>query len=62
LASVYVLVSGANALGESWTYYFALAFGLEAIVLALILRHAWSWPRIPRPATLDHDAVRMQQA
>jgi hypothetical protein len=45
VASLYVLVSAGNALGESWTYYFALAIGLEVAVLALILRYAWTWPR-----------------
>ena len=45
VASLYVLVSAAHALGESWTYYFALAIGLEIGVLAAILRYAWTWPR-----------------
>lgn len=62
VASVYVLVSAANALGESWTYYFALAIGLEVVVLALILRWAWTWPRTPRAATTDSRVVVRQQA
>ena len=62
VASVYVLVSAANALGESWTYYFTLAVGLEVTVLALILRYAWTWPRTAQAATMDHEIVRMQQA
>jgi hypothetical protein len=45
VAPVYVVVSAANALGESWTTYFALAIGLEVAVLALVLRCAWTWPR-----------------
>lgn len=45
VASIYVPVSAANALGESWTYYFALAVGLEMTILASILRYAWTWPR-----------------
>ena len=42
---IYVVVSAFNALGESWTYYYTLSIGLEVIVLALIARYAWTWPR-----------------
>ena len=49
VASIYLLVSAANVIGESWTYYFALGAALEAAVLALVIRTAWTWPRIPRP-------------
>ncbi len=48
VASLYLIVSVANAAGELWMYYFSLAVGLETLVLALIIRHAWTWPRIPR--------------
>jgi hypothetical protein len=54
--SAYVLVSIGNALDESWTYYFALAVGLEVTVFALILRYAWTWPRTAMPATTSHHA------
>ncbi|MEX0834875.1 MAG: DUF6326 family protein [Nitriliruptor sp.] len=45
VAPVYVLVSAGNALGETWTYYYGLAIGLEVAILALIIRTAWTWPR-----------------
>ena len=45
VAPIYVVVSAFNALGESWTYYYTLSIGLEVIVLALIVRYAWTWPR-----------------
>jgi len=66
VAPIYVLVSAFNALGESWTYYYALSIGLEVIVLALIVRYAWTWPRrTASPATLaaslDSEALRMPQ-
>jgi hypothetical protein len=66
VASVYVVVSAFNALGESWTYYFTLAIGLEVIVLALILRYAWTWPRrTTSPAatatSLDTEPLRMRR-
>jgi hypothetical protein len=66
VASVYVVVSAFNALCESWTYYFTLAIGLEVIVLALILRYAWTWPRrTTSPAatatSLDTEPLRMRR-
>jgi hypothetical protein len=60
VASVYVLISAGNAIGESWTYYYGLAVGLEVLVLALILRSAWTWPRTPSPATPAREVARPQ--
>lgn len=34
-----------NAVGESWTYYYGGAVVLEVLLLAAILRLAWTWPR-----------------
>lgn len=45
VAAIYVLVSVGNAVGESWTWFYALAVGLEVAVLALIFRSAWRWGR-----------------
>jgi hypothetical protein len=53
VATVYAAVSIANAVGETWTYYFTLAVGLELAVLALVLRHAWTWPPAQPPSTTD---------
>jgi hypothetical protein len=53
VASLYVVVSIANAVGESWAYYFTLAIGLEVAVLGLILRYAWTWPRTPAALPLE---------
>jgi hypothetical protein len=66
VASIYVVVSAGNALGESWTYYYTLAIGLEVIVLALIVRYAWTWPRrTASPATtaagMDREPLRTQR-
>ena len=55
VASLYVPVSAFNAVGESWTYFYGLSIGLEVLLLAFILRYAWTWPRTaplaikPRP-------------
>ena len=66
VAPIYVVVSAFNALGESWTYYYTLSIGLEVIVLALIVRYAWTWPRrtaspAPLAASLDTDPHRTPQ-
>jgi len=66
VAPIYVVVSAFNALGESWTYYYTLSIGLEVIVLALIVRYAWTWPRrTASPATLaaslDNEPLRTPQ-
>ena len=68
VASVYVPVSAFNAVGESWTYFYGLGVALEVIVLALILRYAWTWPRTAPSATMatmatspDRETVRAQQ-
>jgi hypothetical protein len=52
--------------GESWTYFYGLGVALEVMVLALILRYAWTWPRTAPSATMatspDRGTVRAQQA
>ena len=54
VASLQVPFAMFNAVGESWTYYYWLAVGLEVILLAVILRLAWTWPlRVVSPATTD---------
>ena len=45
VASVQIPFASFNVLGESWTYYYGLGVALEVILLALILRYAWTWPR-----------------
>ena len=45
VASLYVPVSMFNVVGESWTYFYGLSIGLEVLLLAFILRSAWTWPR-----------------
>ena len=54
VASVQVPFAAFNAVGgESWTYFYVLGVALEVIVLAFILRSAWTWPRrTSSPATL----------
>ena len=51
VATLYIPVSIYNAAGESWTYFYGLSIGLEVLLLAFILRSAWTWPRTAAPAT-----------
>ncbi|WP_245692172.1 DUF6326 family protein [Geodermatophilus telluris] len=66
VATLYVPVSVYNAVGESWTWFFGLTIGLEVLILAFVLRSAWTWPRrTPSPATgaisLDDEPLRAAQ-
>jgi uncharacterized protein DUF6326 len=66
VATLYIPVSMYNADGESWTYFYGLSIGLEVLLLAFILRSAWTWPRrTASPATLaaslDNEPLRTPQ-
>jgi hypothetical protein len=57
VASLFIFPTIINAAGESWTYFYFYGFsiGLEVLLLAFILRSAWTWPRtssasMPEPA------------
>ena len=52
MASVQVPYAAFNVVGESWTYFYGLGVVLEVILLALILRYAWTWPRTAPSATV----------
>lgn len=59
VASLYIPVTVFNAVGESWEWasFYALSIGVEVLLLAFILRSAWTWPRTPAapagPATAE---------
>lgn len=65
VASLYVPVTAFNAAGESWLYFYGLGIVLELILLALIVRYAWTWPRTAPSATTatspGRESVRAQQ-
>ncbi|MEU6977913.1 DUF6326 family protein [Streptomyces sp. NPDC046371] len=52
VASLYVPVTAFNAVGASWLYFYGLGIALELILLALIVRYAWTWPRTAPSATM----------
>ena len=61
VATLYIPVSMYNAVGESWTYFYGLSIGLELLLLAFILRSAWTWPRTPAPSMPEPAAPRRSQ-
>ena len=63
VASLYIPVMVFNAAWASWDYafYYALTIGVEVLILALILRAAWTWPRTHSDAADAATADRLQQ-
>lgn len=61
VASLYIPVSMFNAVGESWTSFYGLSIGLEVLLLAFILRSAWTWPRTHSDAADVATADRLRQ-
>ena len=56
VASVQIPYAMFNVVGEAWTYYYGLAVVLEVILLVVILRLAWTWPRrVATPVTGVHE-------
>jgi len=45
VASLYIPYSAFNLAGGEWLYYYGLGLAVELIILAYILRCAWTWPR-----------------
>ena len=64
VASLYIPYSAINAVDESWIFFYGLGVVLEVIVLAFILRSAWTWPRtssasMPEPAAPHRSQIQM---
>ncbi len=68
VATLYVPVSIYNAAGESWDYlyFYGLSIGLEVLLLAFILRCAWTWhrrsPQVLAAATTASRSASPQRA
>lgn len=45
VASLCIPIAAFNVAGESWIYFYGLGAVVEVIILAYILRSAWTWPR-----------------
>ena len=50
VASLFVLVTIGNTVGETWAYYW-FGSAAEAMLLLSIVRYAWTWPRLMDPRT-----------
>ena len=62
VASVQIPYAAFNVVGESWTLFYGLGLALEVILLAYIVRCAWTWPRTSSSVTsLDREAVGAQR-
>ena len=60
VASLQIPFAAFNAvgqLGEPWMYFYLLGVALEVIVLAVILRYAWTWPRTPEKESQKDNAT-----
>ncbi|MCY4725343.1 DUF6326 family protein [Nocardioides sp. STR2] len=49
VASLYVPVTVFNLVGDSWVVFYGLGVALELVLLALVVRYAWTWPRTAPP-------------
>ncbi|ADI14545.1 conserved hypothetical protein [Truepera radiovictrix DSM 17093] len=61
VASLQIPYAAFNVVGESWTYFYGLGVALEVILLAFILRAAWTWPRTTSPSKLEPTAPHRPQ-
>ena len=63
IASLYIPIMLFNAAGASWDYavYYALTIGVEVLILAFILRSAWTWPRTTAPSMTEPAAPHRPQ-
>src|ERR671933_2351809 len=59
VASLYIPAVGMNFLGSppGYAFYYALTIGVEVLILAFILRAAWTWPRTSSASTLEPDTT-----
>ena len=60
VAGLYVPVTVFNLAGESWVLFYGLGVALELVLLALVVKYAWSWPRTAAPAVVATGRARQQ--
>lgn len=63
VASLEIPFAAFNAAGESWDWasFYGLSIGLEVLLLAFILRSAWTWPRTTSPSIAEPAASHRSQ-
>ena len=57
VASLLIPYSIFNAAGATWewAFFYGISIGIEVLLLAFILRSAWTWPRTPRSPSRSRD-------
>ncbi|GAA4049651.1 DUF6326 family protein [Nonomuraea soli] len=63
VASLYIPFSLFNAVGETWewAFFYGLSIGIEVLLLAFILRSAWTWPRTAVAVPADPAMTGLRQ-
>ncbi|MET4158443.1 DUF6326 family protein [Agromyces sp. PvR057] len=63
VASLYIPYSVFNAAGATWewAFFYGLSIGIEVLLLAFILRSAWTWPRTHSDTADVATADRLRQ-
>src|SRR3954449_165187 len=63
VATLLIPFSVFNAAGATWEWaaFYGLSIGIEVLILAFILRSAWTWPRTYSDAADVATADRLQQ-
>ena len=64
VASLYIPYSVFNLIGGEWLVFYGLGVVLEVLLLAFVLRSAWTWPRTssapaPEPAAQLRSQIQM---
>ncbi len=64
VASLYIPASVFNLASGEWLFFYGLGVVVELIILAVILRSAWTWPRTfsasaPEPAAPHRSQLQM---
>ena len=63
VALLFIPICVFNAAGVSswdWAFYYALTIGVEVLLLAFVIRSAWTWPRTSA-APADHARTELRQ-
>ena len=60
VASLYIPYSAFNLVGGEWMAFYGLGVALEVLLLAFILRTAWTWPRLATSRTATERVVTRQ--
>ena len=60
VASLYIPYSAFNLAGGEWMAFYGLGVALEVLLLAFILRTAWTWPRLATSRTATERVVTRQ--